>query len=238
MPEEEGSKTLRTCRTVGLRDFVPKIHYGNRAELQELFDSTPIKEAREMLLSQLRDPSYEEGVAWFEERIRDFTAINDLSTTFMLLRALSYVSTSYRSRAFACIMDVFEGILDKRPAVDNTSKELIVIFCGHIKQNPESYDSRARECVRRVLNIGSHLSASEEQLRNIKRLLLIISMVRDIELLSEVRKLVIPLTDSEHGSNGLDYYFGYLSVCEEEIEVDAYARQCVAILEKEEVQRA
>ncbi len=177
-------------------------------------------------------------MAWFEERLRNFMAINDSVTVMMLLRNMCFAGSSFRSRTFSSILDVFEWVFVNCPVVDKVSKEIVVIFCGYIKIDPESYDSRARECVRKALNIDSYSSASEEQRRIFARLLRIISMVRDVELLPEVRKFVMPLTDSGHGSNGLDYYFRYLSVCEEEIEVDAYARQCVAILEKEEVQRA
>lgn len=214
-------EALRTIDRVG--QMIPHPHAG----IFELFDTMPLKIVREGCLAKLS--WYGDDLKWAQQRIRDSLEIDDFETVFMILRPMCiHGARGNQEEVFGFVVDVFEQVLERG---GRFIKEISVIFCGYLKNHSDVYNERARALIKSVFSGGWGMSPDKERYRVLKRLILIVAYVRDAELLSEVRKFVMPLTYPALSNQGLDYKFKYLSVSEEEIEVDAHARQCVAYLE-------
>jgi len=213
----------------------PLHHEGVREKIQNIFDTTPIKEVREECVNRLRSPSIDSSVSWFADRILAYLDIKDFDTALMLLRGLSHVPEYHKRQVFSLMLDVLRETYNNRERYGyKFVKEAVVVVCGHLTHNPEAYDSRARDLIRKILEMWAACwphGMSDEGCRIVQRLILIVSKVCDTSLLPTIRKFIMPLINPDLKIIALDYHFKYLSVNREEILTDALARQAVAYLE-------
>lgn len=211
----------------------------SKSRLMKLFDDAPLQDVREECIKRItRGHLWEDDIGWLEERIHAYISVphshghypytfTDFKTVYMLLRGLTHASKEHKGKIFELIMDVLDKAVESNYSTHDL-KDGVILFCGHLNHNPESYNARASTLMERMLGRGC---GSDDDCRIAMRLIRMAGKVQDISLLPRIRQLILPPTNAQYKRGGLDSKFRYLSSSGHALDVDAAARQVVAYLE-------
>lgn len=223
----EGSNKIPVRRTFELGDFQSHLRclrpWGGQEELKRVFDEIPLKEIREICLSNINDNE------WLIQRIKTYLEINDYPTVFMLLRTLGIKTSGsvidLQNDALQIMIEVAEKCLKENDSYN--LKDVLVILCDKIYNRPEIYNEGVRKLLEEILKKYERLDRYgiyEKEAQILIRIFLLISKLGDKSFLPLLRTY---LPDAKN----LAHLMKYSNTCRDEVLADGLRMLLIRHLE-------